>query len=62
MTTFEHIRRRDADIPVLMTSGHMDDQRVRRLVDEEKCGFLLKPVDANAFRAAVDRLEIREPE
>jgi len=60
VTTFEHVRRRDPGIPVILTSGHMDDGRVRKLVEENQCGFLLKPVDINAFRAAVDKLEISE--
>jgi two-component system, cell cycle sensor histidine kinase and response regulator CckA len=53
--TFRWLRKLQPHIKVLLTSGYLDQTRVKDLLDAGALGFLPKPYEAGALRAAVER-------
>jgi two-component system, cell cycle sensor histidine kinase and response regulator CckA len=52
--TFRWLRKLQPQIKVLLTSGYLDQARVKDLLDAGALGFLPKPYEAGALRVAVE--------
>jgi FixJ family two-component response regulator len=49
------LRRRNIDIPVILMTGHTDEQSIQRLEAERPFGFLEKPFSIKDLKALVER-------
>ena len=48
-------------MPVLFSSGHGDSAKLESYLARQNVGFLLKPYDFDAMRAALSQLVERKP-
>ena len=48
-TTFDQLKKINADVKVLIASGYVEDQRIRDLLAQGCNGFLQKPFNLNVL-------------
>jgi len=53
--TFRWLRKLDGQLKVILTSGYLDESRVRDLLDAGAFGYLPKPYQHESLRSAVER-------
>lgn len=57
---YEQISRIHPDLPVIFSSGHGDQQELKKYLDQPNVEFLLKPYDAETLMSIVERLRKQE--
>ena len=59
---YEQIEKLYPDLPVVFSSGHGDQQELKRYLDRPNVEFLLKPYDAETLMTIVERLRAQRSE